>query len=304
MMKKTAVITPKRIKRTTGDVVFDAFNYILLGIAMLIVLYPLYFITIASVSEPNMVNAGRVILLPKMPSLEGYTRIFSNAKIWNGYSNTILYTVAGTLFNMALTMTVAYTLTVPKFSIKKILLVYLMIPVYFSGGLIPTYLTVKQIGIENTRWALIIINGLNVMNAIIAKSFINSSVPIELREAAEIDGCSHLGIFFRIVLPLSKAGMSVLVLYYAVAHWNEYMLALIYLRDSSLYSLQIILREILLQNQALDFMDDITSVTEKQRAAELIKYGVVIVSSAPMLILYPFLQKYFVKGALIGSIKG
>ena len=293
-----------RIRRTKGDIVFDTVNYCVLILAMLLVLYPLYFVAIASFSEPIMVNTGRVFLLPKSPSLDGYNRIFSNEKIWNGYFNTILYTVAGTALNISLTMTVAYTLTVRRFSLKKILLVYLMIPVYFSGGLIPTFLQVKALGIENTRWALIVLNGLNVMNAIIARSFIRSSVPAELNEAAEIDGCSHFGLFFRIVLPLSKAGIAVLVLYYAVAHWNEYMLALIYLRNPKLYSLQIILREILLQNQAQDFMDDIISATEKQRAAELIKYGVVIVSSLPMLILYPFLQKYFVKGTLIGSIKG
>ncbi|MBQ3705602.1 MAG: carbohydrate ABC transporter permease [Clostridia bacterium] len=301
---KHAVLNRRKIRRTSGDILFDTVNYIILALVMLIVLYPLYFVAIASFSEPNMVNTGQVVLLPKSPSLDGYRRIFNNAKIWNGYYNTILYTVAGTALNISLTMTVAYTLTVHRFSIKKILLVYLMIPVYFSGGLIPTFLQVKALGLENTRLALIILNGLNVMNAIIARSFIRSSVPQELSEAAEIDGCSHFGIFFRIVLPLTKAGIAVLVLYYAVAHWNEYMLALIYLRNPKLYSLQIILREILLQNQAQDFMDDIVSATEKQRAAELIKYGVVIVSSLPMLILYPFLQKYFVKGTLIGSIKG
>ena len=301
---KHAVLNRIKIRRTSGDILFDTVNYIILALVMLIVLYPLYFVAIASFSEPNMVNTGQVVLLPKSPSLDGYRRIFNNAKIWNGYYNTILYTVAGTALNISLTMTVAYTLTVHRFSIKKILLVYLMIPVYFSGGLIPTFLQVKALGLENTRLALIILNGLNVMNAIIARSFIRSSVPQELSEAAEIDGCSHFGIFFRIVLPLTKAGIAVLVLYYAVAHWNEYMLALIYLRNPKLYSLQIILREILLQNQAQDFMDDIVSATEKQRAAELIKYGVVIVSSLPMLILYPFLQKYFVKGTLIGSIKG
>lgn len=303
-MQNISLHKDNRIRRTKSDIVFDTINCFLLGLAMLLVLYPLYFVTIASFSEPNLVNTGQVILLPKQVSLEGYKRIFENAKIWNGYLNTIIYTVAGTFLNMVLTMTVAYTLTVPNFSIRKILMTYLMIPVYFSGGLIPTYLLVKSIGLENTRWALIVLNGLNVMNAIIARSFIQSAVPRELAEAAEIDGCSHFGIFFRIVLPLSKAGMAVLVLYYAVAHWNEYMLSLIYLRDNKLYSLQIILREILLQNQAQDFMDDITSVTAKQRAAELIKYGVVIVSSLPMLILYPFLQKYFVKGTLIGSLKG
>ena len=303
-MTAKALTLRKRIRRTKGDILFDSINAIVLTIAMLTVLYPLYFVVIASISEPNMVNTGQVVLLPVMPSFEGYQRIFENQKIWNGYQNTILYTVAGTAFNMALTMTVAYVLSVPRFSLKKPLMAFLMIPVYFSGGLIPSYLLIRSIGIENTRWALILINGLNVMNAIIARSFIQGAVPRELSEAAEIDGCSHFGIFFRIVLPLSKAGMAVLVLYYAVAHWNEYMLSLIYLRDSKLYSLQIILREILLQNQAQDFMDDITSVTEKQRAAELIKYGVVVVSSLPMLILYPFLQKYFVKGTLIGSLKG
>lgn len=300
----TKISSGRRIRRTTGDLIFDIFNYFVLTVILVTVLYPLHFVVIASFSDPQAVNTGRVVFRPVMVTFEGYERLFANARIWRGYANTILYTVAGTLFNMALTMTVAYTLTVPKFSLRKVLMTCLMIPVYFSGGLIPTFLVVKSIGIENTRWALILLNGLNVFNAIIAKSFIQSSVPQELCESAEIDGCNYFGVFFRMVLPLTKAGMAVLVLYYGVAHWNEYMLALIYLRDSKLYSLQIILREILLQNQAMDMMDDIVAVTEKARAAELIKYGVVIVSSAPMLMLYPFLQKYFVQGTLIGSIKG
>lgn len=304
MMRVKAPRAGKKIRRSAGDIVFDTINYVFLSLALLLVLYPLYFVTIASFSEPVMVNTGRVVLWPVQPSLDGYVKIFNNARIWNGYMNTIIYTVAGTLLNMTLTMTLAYTLTVRRFSMKKPLLVFLMIPVYFSGGLIPTFLQVKALGIENTRWALILLNGLNVMNAIIARSFIQSAMPQELSEAAEIDGCSHFTIFWRFVLPLSKAGIAVLVLYYAVAHWNEYMLSLIYLRNPKLYSLQIILREILLKNQAQDFMDDIISATEKQRAADLIKYGVVIVSSLPMLILYPFLQKYFVQGTLIGSLKG
>ena len=292
------------MKQSRGDIAFNIINYCLLGLVLVIIIYPLYFVTIASFSDPGAVNAGKVFLFPVSPTLDGYQRIFENEKIWRGYSNTLLYTVAGTFFNIILTMTLAYTLATPKFSIKKYLLVYIMIPVYFSGGLIPTFIVVKHLGIENTRWALILLNGLNVFNALIARSFIASSIPNELFEAAEIDGCSHFGIFFKIVLPLSKAGMAVLVLYYGVAHWNEYMLALIYLRDEKLYSLQIILREILIQNQSLDMMDDIVSVTEKAKAAELIKYGVVIVSSLPVMILYPFLQKYFVKGTLIGSVKG
>ncbi len=293
-----------KIKNSTGDRIFNIVNYTLLGLLLLVVIYPLWFVLIASFSDPSAVNIGKVWLLPVRPSLAGYIRIFENEKIWTGYMNTIMYTVLGVMFNLFLTMTIAYVMTIKNLSIRKPLLVFVMIPMYFSGGLIPTYITVSNLNLDNTRLAMIILGGLSIYNVIIARSFIKGGVPDELFESASLDGCSHLRFFISFVLPLSKAGIAVLVLYYGVSHWNEYMNSLIYLRDSKLYSLQIILRNILLQEQTLDMTDDILSIVEKAKTASLIKYGVVIVSSVPVLIMYPFAQKYFVQGTMIGSLKG
>lgn len=295
----------KRECSLSGEKIFDIVNIIVLSLMLIIVLYPLYFIAIASFSDPSAVNTGNVWLLPKGASLEGYRRIFADAQIWSGYGNTILYTVAGTLINVVLTMMIAYPLSRKTFRLRGAIMIYLLITMYFNGGLIPTFLTVQGLGLENTRAIMILMGAVNVFNVIIARSFIENNIPDELFEAATIDGCSHFKFFCLFVLPLSKAGIAVLTLYYGISHWNEYMNALIYLRDSNLYSLQLILRSILIENQMQESMvSDMTSMLERAQAAELIKYGIVVVSSLPVLIIYPFLQKYFTKGTMIGSVKG
>lgn len=295
----------EKINRSRGDIIFDTINYIILGIAAILVLYPLYFVVIASISDPSAVNAGKVILWPIGISGDGYARIFKDSSIWTGYANTIFYTVVGTTISVIATMMIAYSLSRKNFSGRKVIMTLLIITMYFNGGLIPTYLLVKNLGLLNTRGVMIILGVVNVFNIIIAKTFIQSSIPEELYEAAEIDGCSHFIFFTKIVLPLSKALIAVLTLYYGIAQWNEFMKALIYLNDEKLYPLQLILRSILVQNEASAQMTgDIESQLEQQKIAELIKYGVIIVSSLPVLVIYPFLQKYFVKGVMIGSVKG
>lgn len=294
----------KKINKSRGDVLFDIFNYTVLTVLMIIVLYPLIFVLSASISDPNLVNTGKVILLPKGLNFSGYKRLFSYTQLWQGYGMSILYTVLGTMLNLFLTMTVAYTLSVKNYFGRKFLYAYIMLTMYFGGGLIPYYTLVKNIGLYNNFFTLIVLGGINVFNVIVAKSFLEGSVPGELFEAASIDGCSHFVYFAKIVLPLSKPILAVLVLYYGVAHWNDYMTALIYIDERALYPLQLILRNILIEGEML--ASDVFREEEamlRQQEAELIKYGLIVVSSVPLLVIYPFLQKYFKKGAMIGSVK-
>lgn len=293
------------IKRTKEDKIFDAINITLLSFLLLAVLYPLYFIIIASISNPDRIFAGDVWLFPKEITFEGYIRIFQDGKIWTGYKNTIIYTVLGTALNILLTLTAAYALSRKDFYGRTFFMVMFVFTMFFSGGLIPTYLVVRDLGMVNTMWALIIPKAVAVWNIIVARTFFQSTVPDEMLEAAKMDGCSNTKFFLKIVLPLSKPVIAVMVLFYAVGHWNSYFDALIYLNDESLYPLQMILRNILIQNEAASSMvGNIDSFAAQQRIAELIKYGVIIVGSLPLLIVYPFIQKYFVHGVMIGGIKG
>lgn len=294
----------KKLKgRSRADILFDLFNYIILGLVGIMVLYPLYFIVIASVSDPVAINNGQLSFFPIGFNLDGYKKIFEDTKIWTAYNNTIFYTVVGTTLNIVLTMLLAYPLSRKNFFAGKVLMAFIMFTMYFQGGMIPTYLQVQSLGLYNTPWVMILLPAINVFNVIIATTNIRGNIPEELYEAASIDGCSHFGFFFKMVMPLSKTIIAVLVLYYGVAHWNEFMNGLIYLRDQSLQPLQLVLRNILLQNQ-VSSMGDVDSVLEQQKAAELIKYGLIIVSTLPVLVVYPFLQKYFAKGVMVGSVKG
>lgn len=285
------------------DRIFDICNYLLLGLAAACILYPLYFIVISSFSDPVAINNGQVSFWPVGFNTTGYQKIFENTKIWRSYSNTIFYTVAGTAVNVVLTLMLAYPLSRQRFFARKPLLLLVMFTMYFQGGLIPTYLWMSDLSLYNTPWVMILLPAVNVFNLIIAMNYISNNIPEELYEAASIDGCSQINFFLRIVLPLSKTIVVVLTLYYGVAHWNEFMNGLIYLRDEGLYPLQLTLRNILLQNQASG-LGDIDSILEQQKAAELIKYGVIIVSTLPILLVYPFLQKHFEKGVMVGSVKG
>ncbi len=286
-----------------ADKAFDVINYGILGLVALCVLYPLYFIVIASFSDPVAINNGQVSFWPVGFNTTGYQKIFENVKIWRSYSNTIFYTVVGTGINIFLTMMLAYPLSRKKFFARKPITLFVMFTMYFQGGLIPTYLWMNDLNLYNTPWVMVLLPAINVFNLIIAINFIKNNIPEELYEAASIDGCSHIKFFTRIVLPLSKTIIVVLVLYYGVAHWNEFMNGMIYLRDEGLYPLQLTLRNILLQNQASG-LGDVDSIIEQQKAAELIKYGAIIISTLPVLVIYPFLQKHFEKGVMVGSVKG
>ncbi|MGU3470731.1 carbohydrate ABC transporter permease [Paenibacillus sp. D51F] len=292
-------------RKSKGDVLFDLVNYTLLTIGMLLILYPLYFVLIASVSDPNHIYSGDVWLYPVGFTLDGYGRIFNDSTIWIGYANSLLYASVGTAISVSLILLAAYPLSRKDFVGRNAIMWFFMLTMFFGGGLIPTYLLIKDLGMIDTIWALVVPGAAGVFNIIIVRTFFQSTIPDEMREAAFIDGCSNTKFFLQMVLPLSKPIIAVMVLYHVVGFWNGFFDALIYLNDETKYPLQLVLRNILVQNQVnSNMMIDVESYAAKLRVTELIKYGVIIVASLPLLVLYPFLQRYFVKGVMIGSIKG
>ena len=294
-----------RIKLTPSDRRFYTITYIIMALLIAITAYPLLYILACSFSSRQAILSGKVIIWPIDISLEGYTKVFEYADVGVGYKNTIIYTVFGTLINVAVTMICAYPMARAGWPLKKGFTALFMFTMFFSGGMIPTYLLISNLGLINTRWALLLPGAMSIYNMIIARTFIQNSIPNELFEAAQIDGCSDIKYFLRVVLPLSKAVMAVLTLYYAVGHWNAYFNAFIYLSNRALYPLQIILREILIENSidAEALMDE-QMAAQKAGLADLLQYSLIVVSTAPILCIYPFVQKYFIKGVMIGSVKG
>lgn len=294
-----------KIKLSRDERVFNIVSYLILAFVLLVTLYPLYFIVIASFSDPTLVSSGQVLLVPKKIAMEGYQQIFKDKSIWRGLFNSIYVVVFGTLFNLFLTLPVAYVLTVKKFRFRSFLSKFLLLTMYFSGGLIPTYLVVSKVGLYNSPLTLIFLGGVSITNVIIARTTIANSIPYEMYEAVTIDGGDHFTFFFKFVLPLSKSIIAVLVLYYAVDHWNDYYTGLIYLNNVDYFPLQLVLRNILVLGQKV--ADDAVNAEEALaalRRSELLKYCLIVVSSVPMFVVYPFIQKYFEKGVMIGSVKG
>ena len=299
MGKKTTVRSGSLVDRIFGVVVIT-----LSIITFLIILYPLWFVMIASVSNSNLVNLGKVTFLPRDIRLYGYQQIMEDARIWKGYANTILYVVAGTLLNIAITMPAAYALSRPDFKARGKIMFYFVFTMFFSGGLVPLYMTVSSLGLISSKTILVIMVAINTYNLIIARTFIETSIPHDLYEAAVLDGCSHFTYFWKVVVPLSKAVIAVLILYYAVFHWNDYFNALIFNSDKSNEPLQIVLRRILLLNEAFSGGSGGVQGGYAQSSADQVKYAVIIVSTIPILCVYPFVQKYFEKGVMIGAVKG
>jgi len=292
--------------KSGGERLFDAVIAALCVFIFLIIAYPLYFVVIASISDSTLVATGKVVLLPKGFSTFGYEEIFQDARIWTGYRNTILYTFLGTFVNLLFTLPAAYVLSRPEFRARRVLMLGFVVTMFFNGGLIPTYVLMKDLHLTNSMWVFILPFSVNVFNLIITRTFFESSLPKELYEAAAIDGCSHFKFFARVALPLSRAVVSVIGLYYLVAHWNDFFTGLVYIRTNALQPLQIVLRDILLSNQVFSEGAGAGGAAGgyAQRYADQVKYGVIIVSTLPILLVYPFLQKYFEKGVMIGSIKG
>lgn len=298
------MVNESKAVRSRDDRIFDALVYTIAGVVLLLVLYPLLFVVSASFSDPISVIDGKVWLLPQGFTFTPYLHVFENESIWSGFRNTILYTLIGTFVNIILTILAAYPLSQRDLPGRKTLMFIITITMFFSGGLIPTYLLIKSLGMINTVWAMIIPGAISTYNLIVMRTFFQNGVPFELQESAWIDGASNFRLLLTIVIPLSMPIIAVMVLFYGVGHWNAYFNAMIYLKDRELFPLQLILREILILNQSDNMGLDGAGMTERVMMAESIKYSVIIVSSIPVLLLYPFVQKYFVQGVMIGSIKG
>ena len=299
------------MKLSRSDRIFNLINGVILFAITLIMLYPLYFVLIASFSEPNAVVKGEVMFLPKGFQLTAYRNVLKEASVWIGYRNTILYTVLGTLYNLALTIPAAYVLSKRNLPGRNVMMGYFFVTMYFSGGMIPTYIQIKNLNLLNTPWVLIIGAGVNCWNLIVTRQFFSNTIPEELYESADIDGASDLRAFLRIAIPLAAPIIAVMALFYAVGHWNSYYSALLYVRKSDYFPLQLVLRNILISNEmalANVMLDGdteaIAAAAQKAYMAEAMKYALIFIASAPMLCIYPFVQKYFVKGVMIGSVKG
>ncbi|MFD2115151.1 carbohydrate ABC transporter permease [Paenibacillus yanchengensis] len=295
----------QKIAEARGDKIFNIVNYIILSAFLITVLYPLIYILSASFSSTNAVVSGRVWLWPVEPGLQGYKAVFEYKAIWTGFYNSLIYTIAGTIINVVLTIIAAYPLSRPDFVGKNAIMFIFVFTIMFSGGLIPTYILVKDLGLLDTRWAMILPTAISVFNVIITRTYFQTNIPKEMLEAAQVDGCTDFKFLAKIVIPLSGPIVAVITLFYAVGHWNSYFNALIYLMDRTLHPLQLILRSILIQNQIDPNM--ITSEEDliaRQGLSDLLKYSLIVVATIPILIVYPFVQKHFVKGVMLGSIKG
>jgi putative aldouronate transport system permease protein len=293
-----------KIKEAKSDIFYYIIVGIILAILVVIVVYPIYYIIIASISDPDSVLNGEVWIVPIRLTFKGYAKLMENGSIWRGYLNTITYTILGTAFNIALTIPAGWALSRDYLPFRKVIMPILIITMFFGGGLIPYYLVCGALGLVENPIILIIGGGVSVYNVFMCKSYFQTNIPKEVIEAAEIDGCGEIRVFFDIVLPLSKSIISVMILFYAVGHWNNYVDALIFVTNEDYWPLQLVLREILVVAEtAAAGAGDTASILEKQKLANQIKYASIIVSSLPIIIVYPFIEKYFDQGVLVGSFK-
>lgn len=298
---------PRRaLKRTPGDWVVDSVIAALVVVVLLAVLYPLWFIVIASVSNPQAVATGQVTFFPTGISFDGYKLIFTDSRIWIGYRNTLVYSVLGIALNLVVTLPAAFAMSRREFKPRRIIMFLFAFTMFFAGGLIPSFLLIKQLGLLNSMWVFILPSAFSVFNMIIARSFFETSIPEDLFDAAQLDGLSYFGYFFKVVLPLSSAIIAVIGLYYFVGHWNDFFTGLIYVRSQGVQPLQNVLQQILMANQSQQGAGGSTGQTsgQAQQFADQIKFGVIIVSTLPLLVLYPMLQRYFNKGVMVGAVKG
>ena len=299
----------KHLKRTRQDVVYDTIIFIILTFVLLIVAYPLYFVIISSFSDPVAVAGGKVVFLPIGFTLDGYKEVFKTSTVMRGFANSLLYTALGVSINLLVTMPTAYALSRRDFLLRKPITLFYMVTMFVGGGMMPTYIVIRDTGLLDTMWALILPGALGVYNMIVARTFFTTNIPQELMEAAKLDGCGNTRFFFYIVLPLSGAITAILFLYYGVGHWNSYFSALLYINDRTKWPLQLELRNILLLNSVNTTSKVMTEAELKAKERlealkEMMKYSLIIISSIPVLVIYPFVQRHFVKGVMIGSVKG
>lgn len=292
-------------KAPLGDKIFIILIYILLAAIMLVVFLPLVYIVSASFSDPQAVISNEVWFLPVRPTLRGYQAVFKNRNILTGFANSFYYMIVGTLVNIVMTVMCAYPLSRKEFTARNKVAMIFVFTMYFSGGLIPTYMLVNSLGLVNTRWSMIIPSAMSTYNMIICRTYFVNSIPDELYEAGQLDGCTPFKYLLRVVVPLSKPILAVLVLYYGVAKWNSYFDAMIYLKNQTMVPLQIVLRDILILNQVdYTMVSDASAIAAQRGLTDLLKYSTIVVASLPVLCIYPFVQKYFVKGVMIGAVKG
>lgn len=289
------------MKRCKQDKIFIFFNYILATFFLIVALYPLYYVLIASISDPNSLMAGEVMFFPVGLSIEGYKMLSEYPEIWTGFFNSMIYMFAGTIISLLVTVPMGYMLSRKTLPFRKLINIFCILTMFVNGGMIPSYLLIQGMNLLDSRFLMIILGAANVWNMILCRNFFESNIPDGIIEAARIDGCTEMGIFTRIVLPLSKAIVAVMTLYFGVAQWNSYYNALIYLQDKDKWPLQLVIRQLL--NSTLIDVDSIANAVEQFKALESMKYSLLVVASIPMLILYPFIQKYFVQGIMIGSVK-
>ena len=292
-------------KAPLGDKIFIILIYILLAAIMLVVFLPLVYIVSASFSDPQSVISNEVWFLPVRPTLRCYQAVFKNRNILTGFANSFYYMIVGTLVNIVMTVMCAYPLSRKEFTARNKVAMIFVFTMYFSGGLIPTYMLVNSLGLVNTRWSMIIPSAMSTYNMIICRTYFVNSIPDELYEAGQLDGCTPFKYLLRVVVPLSKPILAVLVLYYGVTKWNSYFDAMIYLKSQTMVPLQIVLRDILILNQVdYTMISDASAIAAQRGLTDLLKYSTIVVASLPVLCIYPFVQKYFVKGVMIGAVKG
>lgn len=291
-------------KKQGNDKVFNIVNGLIMVIVCIFIAYPLWYVLVASFTDPSVVNSGKLLILPEKIFLGGYRKILEYKPIWTGYLNTIKYTVVGTGVSIAITVPCAYALSRKDLAGRKILSILFTFTMFFNGGIIPLYLVINKIGIYDTIFAMILPSAVSVYNLIVCRSFFDANVPDELVEASKLDGCNDFDVFFRIVLPISSTIIAVMVLFYATSIWNSFMNALMFMGDQSKMPLQVILRNLILSNQASSVLSAGTEMIDRMKLAEQLKYGVIVVSALPLLVVYPFVQKYFAKGVMIGAVKG
>ena len=287
------------------DKIFTIFNYTILTLVLIVIAYPLIFVVSASFSDPQAVIRGDVLLLPVNPTLRGYQAVFKNGKILTGFMNSVFYLVAGTCLNLVMTMLCAYPLSRKEFKARGFISLFFVFTMYFSGGMVPTYILVNKLGLLNTRLAMIIPTAMSTYNMIICRTYIVNSIPDELYEASQMDGCTPFKYMMKVIVPLSKPILAVLTLYYGVAKWNDYFNAMLFLYKDELQQLTIIMKEILIMGKVdMTQVTDASAVAKLQGMSELLKYSTMVVATLPVLMLYPLIQKHLVKGVMIGAVKG
>jgi len=303
-MKKSTPAVHHKMKLSKGNLTFKIFNTAIMIILAVVIIYPLYYVVLASFTDPVIVNSGKPLFYVEKLYMKGYQTTLKYMPLWNAYKNTIVYTVVGTIVSLICTIPAGYALSREDMAGRRGLNFVFTFTMFFSGGIIPLYLTIRQLGIYNTIWAMVLPVAVSAYNLIVCRSFFSSGVPTELLEAAKIDGCSDFNFFFKIAIPLSTTIIAVMCLFYATAMWNQFFNALMYLQDDNKMPLQVVLRNLVLMNQANQMGSSGDALITKQKLAEQLKYCIVVVSAAPLLAIYPFLQKYFAKGVTIGAVKG